>query len=112
MKIYLILLILTLNIFASITCSQFTNYQQAKEYLDAKKPGYRSLDKNHDGIPCESLYKTVLEEIPVARIRIYQYDKPASYGNTYTTIEKCIKVKDKLTKSHVGTEYSYKCEEL
>ena len=35
---------------ARITCSQFKNYHDAKNYLDAKKPGYKSLDRNRDGI--------------------------------------------------------------
>lgn len=98
---------------ARITCSQFKNYDDAKAYLDAKKPGYKSLDRNHDGIPCEKLYKTAFKKKQAKiRIRIYQYGTPSSFGRTYTTIDKCIKAKNKLTKSHVDSDYTYQCEEL
>jgi len=107
-------LILSSHIAARTTCSQFKNYHDAKAYLDAKKPGYKSLDKNHDGVPCENLYKTTFkkEQEVTARIRIYQYGSPSSYGNTYVTMDKCIKAKNKLSKSNAGSDYTYKCEEL
>jgi len=106
-------LILPPHITARTTCSQFKNYHDAKAYLDAKKPGYKSLDRNHDGIPCEKLYKTAFKKQQAkTRIRIYKYGTPSSYGRTYTTMDKCIKAKNKLSKSNAGSDYSYKCEEL
>ena len=110
---YLSSLIIAQNISARITCSQFKDYHEAKQYLDAKKHGYKSLDRNHDGIPCEKLYKTTFKKQQAkTRIKIYKYGKPSSYGNTYATMNKCIKAKNKLSKSHIGTDYTYKCEEL
>jgi len=109
----LLSLIITQNLYARVTCSQFKNYNEAKSYLDAKKPGYKSLDRNHDGIPCEKLYKTAFKKQQAkTRIRIYKYGSPSSYGNTYMTMDKCIKAKNKLSKSHIDTDYTYKCEEL
>jgi len=106
-------LIITQTTVARTTCSQFKNYQDAKTYLDEKKPGYKSLDKNHNGIPCEKLYKTAFKKSQAqARIRIYQFGSPSSYGNTFSTIKKCQKAQMKLAISHVGTDYSYKCEEI
>jgi len=106
-------LLLVQNIHARTTCSQFKNYQEAKKYLDAKNPGYKSLDRNHDGIPCEKLYKTAFKKQQAkTRIRIYQYGSPSSYGRTYGTMDKCKKARNKLSKSHEGTDYTYKCEEL
>jgi len=98
---------------ARVTCSQFNNYQDAKNYLDAKKPGYKSLDRNHNGIPCEQLYKTAFKKNQAkTRIRIYKYGSPSSYGSTYLTMDKCINAKNKLSKSNAGSDYTYKCEKL
>jgi len=106
-------LLLTQTAQARKTCSQFKTYAEAKSYLDAKKLGYKSLDKNHNGIPCESLYKTTFKKSQVkTRIRIYKYGEPHAYGQRFTTMDKCMKEQRKLTKSHKDSNYTYKCEEI
>jgi hypothetical protein len=40
---------------AKVKCADFKNQKQAQAYFNAKKPGYRSLDRDKDGIACESL---------------------------------------------------------
>ena len=98
-------------IYAKKTCSQFKNYKEANTYFKAKKSGYKSLDRNHDGKPCEALWKKSLnKEKQGTRIRIYQYGSPASYGRSFSSMRVSEQERVKLTKSHVCTDYSYKCE--
>ena len=98
-------------IYAKKTCSQFKNYKEANSYFKAKKPGYKSLDRNHDGKPCEALWKKSLsKEKQSTRIRIYKYGSPDSYGRSFSSMRACEQARVKLSKSHVGTDYSYKCE--
>jgi len=59
MKSILTLLIIgvslsTTNLYAKkkITCKQMTSCAEAKKYL---KQGYKRLDRDHDGVPCESI---------------------------------------------------------
>ena len=106
-------LLLTQTAQARKTCSQFKTYAEAKSYLDAKKPGYKSLDRNHDGIPCESLYKTSFKKSQAKmRIRIYKYGYANSFGKNFSTKDKCMKEQRKLSNANKGSDYTYKCEEI
>lgn len=112
-----ILLILTLiiatstAIYAKKTCSQFKNHKEAITYFKAKKSGYKALDRNHDGKPCEALWKKSLsKEKQSTRIRIYKYGSPGGYGRSFSSLRACEEERVKLSKSHKGSEYSYKCE--
>ena len=40
---------------ARVKCSDFKSQKEAQAYFDAKKPGYKSLDRDKDGIACEAL---------------------------------------------------------
>ena len=113
-KILLIILLLlgaSTAIYAKKTCSQFKNYKEANTYFKAKKSGYKALDRNHDGKPCETLWKKSLsKEKQSTRIRIYKYGSPHGYGRNFSSMRACEQERVKLTKSHKGSDYSYKCE--
>ena len=115
MKRTLLILILLIGtsaaIYAKKTCSQFQSWKEAETYFKAKKPGYKSLDRNHDGKPCEKLWRESLDKNKqTTRIRIYKYGSPFSYGKTFSSIGAREQEKAKLTKSNVGSNLSYKCE--
>lgn len=38
-----------------VVCADFKTQAQAQAYFNAKKPGYQRLDRDKDGIACESL---------------------------------------------------------
>lgn len=38
-----------------VVCADFKTQAQAQAYFNAKKPGYKRLDRDKDGIACESL---------------------------------------------------------
>lgn len=40
---------------AGVKCADFRSYREALAYFKAQKPGYLRLDRDRDGIPCESL---------------------------------------------------------
>ncbi len=40
---------------AKVKCSDFKSQKEAQAYFDAKKPGYKGLDRDNDGIACEAL---------------------------------------------------------
>ncbi len=40
---------------ARVKCSDFKSWKEAQAYFDAKKPGYKSLDRDNDGVACEAL---------------------------------------------------------
>ncbi|SUD91613.1 excalibur calcium-binding domain-containing protein [Psychrobacter phenylpyruvicus] len=40
---------------AKVKCSDFKSQKEAQAYFDAKKPGYKGLDRDKDGIACEAL---------------------------------------------------------
>jgi len=99
------------QVYAKKTCSQFKTWKQADTYFKSKKSGYKSLDKNHDGKPCEALWKKSLsKEKKSTRIRIYKYGSPASFGRNFSSMSACEQERVKLTKANAGTDYSYKCE--
>ena len=108
----LILIVITSTAtYAKKTCSQFKNYKEANKYFKDKKSGYKSLDRNHDGKPCEALWKKSLSnEKQSTRIRIYQYGSPAGYGKSFSSMSACEQEKVKLARANAGTDYSYKCE--
>ncbi len=111
--ILLSILSVTLATASPKTCDQFKTYKEAKSYYDTKKYGYRSLDKNHDGKPCEILLeKELKKEKSKARIRIYQYGSPSNFGREFSSLSACNKEMKKLNSSHKGSDYSYKCESL
>lgn len=99
-------------IHAKKTCSQFKKYQEAEKYYKAKKPGYKSLDRNHDGVPCQKLWKAELsaKKKQKAILKIYKYGSSAGYGQTFSSMSACEKERVKLIKSHKGTDYTYECE--
>ena len=84
----MILLINVLTVtYAKKTCNQFKTWQEANTYFKAKKYGYKSLDRNHDGKPCEALWKKSLsKEKRSTRIRIYKYGSPDSYGQSFSSM--------------------------
>ena len=41
--------------FAAVKCADFDTQAQAQKYFLAKKPGYKRLDRDHDGEACECL---------------------------------------------------------
>lgn len=40
---------------AKVKYSDFKSQKEAQAYFDAKKPGYKGLDRDKDGIACEAL---------------------------------------------------------
>lgn len=54
-------LILLLGIFLlptstfAVKCKDFQTHAQAQAYFNAKKPGYKRLDRDHDGSACDCL---------------------------------------------------------
>jgi hypothetical protein len=58
MKIFIITISISLllsSLDARTVCKQFANWQEAQSYFDAKKKGYKSLDRDKDGKACECL---------------------------------------------------------
>lgn len=41
--------------FAAVKCADFDTQAQAQKYFLSKKPGYKRLDRDHDGEACECL---------------------------------------------------------
>jgi hypothetical protein len=106
-----LLIVTSTSVYAKKTCSQFKTWKEANTYFKAKKSGYKSLDRNHDGKPCETLWKKSLsKEKQSTKIRIYKYGSPYSYGKSFSSLSACEQERVKLTKSHARTDYSYKCE--
>ena len=113
MKLRIIVLILLTisSVYAKKNCNQFKSWDDANKYFKSKKSGYNSLDKNHNGTPCEHiLKKEKSQDKKKTRIRIYQYGSPASFGKSFSSLSACEKARAKLTKANAGTSYSYKCE--
>ncbi len=52
---FITIIALTSSIEARTSCKQFNSQSQAQKYYDAKKKGYKSLDKDRDGEACECL---------------------------------------------------------
>lgn len=56
MKIFLLSLILCLpSLSFAKYCKDFKTHQEAQAYFNAKKPGYKSLDRDGDGSACDCL---------------------------------------------------------
>jgi len=110
--LYIVMTVSLMSIIAyAKMCSEFKNYNEAKKYFTSKKSGYKSLDRDHDGKPCEGLKKKEVKKSKEnIRIRIYQYGAPAGFGNSFSSLSKCEKERDKLNKRNKGIDYSYKCE--
>ncbi|WP_298970613.1 excalibur calcium-binding domain-containing protein [uncultured Psychrobacter sp.] len=52
----ILLLITSLSANAKgVVCADFSSQAEAQRYFDAKKAGYKRLDRDKDGIACESL---------------------------------------------------------
>ena len=39
----------------AVSCKSFKTHAQAQAYFNAKKPGYKRLDRDHDGSACDCL---------------------------------------------------------
>ena len=37
----------------AVNCKSFSNQAQAQAYFNAKKAGYKRLDRDHDGFACD-----------------------------------------------------------
>ena len=97
---------------ADVQCEKFKTYQDAKKYYQAHKYGYQALDRNNNGSPCEHLKNAKSKKVKSARIKIYKYGYPNGIGEEFISMKTCEKKRLKLTKSHVGSDYSYKCEPI
>lgn len=56
-KSTLLIAVLTLGLSApamAVSCKSFGSQAQAQQYFNAKKSGYKKLDRDRDGIACES----------------------------------------------------------
>lgn len=56
-KSTLLFAVLTLGLSApalAVSCKSFATQAQAQQYFNAKKSGYKKLDRDRDGIACES----------------------------------------------------------
>ena len=102
-------MILLIPSYAKINCSKFKSWQDANKYYQSHSSDRKALDRNSNGIPCEHLKKGSSKK--KAQIRIYKYGSPSSFGQTFNSIELCEKERVSLTKSHIGTDYTYKCIE-
>jgi len=112
-QVLLSIIFLSVSIYgADVKCEQFNTYQDAKKYYQAHKHGYQALDRNNNGSPCEHLKNGTSKKVKSARIRIYKYGYPNARGEEFSSMKSCEKKRVKLTKSHVGSDYSYKCEAI
>ena len=50
-----LLMYIPILLLASTKCADFDTQQQAQRYYNAKKPGYKRLDRDKDGEACECL---------------------------------------------------------
>jgi hypothetical protein len=48
-------LLLTNTLFGRTSCKNFNTQSEAQNYYDAHKKGWKSLDRDKDGEPCECL---------------------------------------------------------
>jgi hypothetical protein len=113
--ILLSILLLTISSHsADVKCEQFKTYQDAKKYYQAHKHGYQALDRNSNGNPCEHLKKNTSKKTKrvSARIKIYKYGYPDGAGEKFSSMKSCERKRAELTKSHIGSDYSYKCEAM
>lgn len=56
-KSTLLIAVLTLGLSApamAVSCKSFSSQAQAQQYFNAKKSGYKKLDRDRDGIACET----------------------------------------------------------
>lgn len=56
-KSTLLIAALTLSLSApamAVSCKSFSSQAQAQQYFNAQKAGYKKLDRDRDGIACES----------------------------------------------------------
>lgn len=56
-KSTLLIAVLTLGLSApamAVSCKSFGSQAQAQQYFNAKKSGYKKLDRDRDGIACET----------------------------------------------------------
>jgi len=113
-----ILIILTLSLVAisslySKSCAEFKDWKEAEAYYNAKEAGYKNLDKDDDGKPCNSLWVEYLKKNQkIAQIKIYKYGNPYGLGMSFASMSDCEKEQAKLTNANASTGYSYKCESL
>jgi|GEM_PF-1864953 len=95
----------------NVTCEQFNSWKEAQAYFDAKKPGYKGMDRDHDGEVCEGMShkdKNQVEHI----IQIYKDRKKDSLGSTYASIEQCEEGIKKLKNTIKNKHLTYKCIKL
>ena len=108
MRIFISMIFLLSVANSAITCKEFKSWKEAQAYYDAKKPGYKNLDKNHDGEVCQHLShknKNVVKHI----IRTYRDGVASGFGAPFDSKEECtegiIKIKSIVKDTHI----TYKC---
>ena len=91
---------------ARMTCSHFHSWEDAQAYFKAKKPGYKGMDRDHDGEACESLrHKRAKREAYL--ITIYQKDHMSGFGAEYPSKGRCQTAAKALKRRNSGN--TYKC---
>ena len=82
--------------------------KMGKTSQNLRKPEYKSkkqvIKKSH------TLDKTTNDKKQETRIRIYKYGAPDGFGKTFNSASDCEAERVKLTESHKGLDYEYKCE--
>jgi len=93
---------------AGVTCKQFNSWQDAQAYFEAKKPGYRNLDRNHDGEACQNMSHKA-KEIVEYNLETYVKGVFNAPSRIYSSLEDCRQAIKKLQDTVKNKNYSYKC---
>jgi hypothetical protein len=106
MKYFTLMFILFGILNARVTCSQFESWEEAQAYFDAKKTGYKNLDKDHDGEVCETMsHKSKNTEKYI--IGIYNKNYRTGFGSMYNSLKACSRATKALKKRNKNN--TYKC---
>ena len=97
--------------------SKLELYNKAVWYLTSgqapmtKEKFYKGSDKpNGTNENSHIKSKTTNKKKQETRIRIYKYGAPDGFGKTFNSASDCEAERVKLTESHKGLDYEYKCE--
>ncbi len=111
MKKILIFLIVAISSLYSKSCADFKDWKEVEAYYNAKGAGYKNLDKDNDGKPCNNLWVEYLKNNQkIAQIKIYKYGNPYGLGMRYSSMSDCEKEVKRLTTVNADIGYSYQCE--
>ncbi len=67
MKLFILISILFISLHSRTVCADFDTHEEAQNYFDNHKKGYKSLDGDKDGEACECLQGGSSYDKPVCK---------------------------------------------